>query len=217
MILSLFLYPTHTTSMASIFSKWTAFIGSPDNSGPVHLETTEQTEQATTVSGTGFFASLRNSLPTPDLESGTSAHSSLSYFERISLFVVCLIAAYGCYTLCLVLFPFFLLHPRKFAAVWSLGSVLFLTAFAVLQGPSRFAAKAITRDALPYTLVFTVSIVATLAAAFAGRHGLILLLCCAIQITATIVYTVSHLPGGRLGVQTGASLAGSRLQGWLNN
>ncbi|TID30163.1 hypothetical protein CANINC_001255 [Pichia inconspicua] len=177
--------------MASIFRKWTAFIGSPDNSGPVHLETTEQTEQATTVSGTGFFASLRNSLPTPDLDSGTSAHSSLSYFERISLFV--------------------------FAAVWSLGSVLFLTAFAVLQGPSRFAAKAITRDALPYTLVFTVSIVATLAAAFAGRHGLILLLCCAIQITATIVYTVSHLPGGRLGVQTGASLAGSRLQGWLNN
>lgn len=207
--------------MASFLSRWTAGASS---TGPVHLDVTEHTEQVATDPSPGFLATLRNSLPIPDLENGantsanpdTNTFLNLSYFERISLFVVCLVAAYGCYTLCLVLFPFFLLHPRKFAAVWSLGSILFLSAFAILQGPSRFAAGVVAKDTLPYTAVFTTSIVATLCAALAGRHAVVLLLCCSIQITATVVYTLSHLPGGRLGLQTGASLTASRLQGWLN-
>lgn len=139
----------------------------------------------------------------------------LSYFERISVFLLSLVGSYSCYAICFIFFPLLSLKPRKFALIWTIGSLLFLLAFVVLNGPRKFWRHAATVERLPFTVSFVASISATLAFSVIWKHTLLVIVACVIQAVCSLCYTISYFPYGRQGLEIGGGIARARLDGWL--
>lgn len=208
--------------MSQIFGSW---FGRADTA-PVQLQ--DETTTTNTAANAGYFsnrinnpfANVQFSNPLslgddPVQESDANALLKLSYFERVSLFVVCMVGSYCCYAICFFFFPFMIIHPRKFAMLWSVGSLLFLAAFAFLNGAYKFAQHLISVERLPFTIIYIGSIVITLLFSLVWKHTLVVILCCVLQVISSIAYTVSYFPLGRRGLALGSGLARSQVEGWL--
>ncbi|KAJ6140946.1 hypothetical protein N7497_011839 [Penicillium chrysogenum] len=87
---------------------------------------------------------------------------ALSRWDRMLIFAACNLGAAVCFMLCFFLFPVLTLKPRKFAVLWSVGSVLFLVSWAVLMGPWTYARHLISGTRLPFTAAYFGSIALTL-------------------------------------------------------
>ncbi|KAJ5822031.1 uncharacterized protein N7525_011315 [Penicillium rubens] len=87
---------------------------------------------------------------------------ALSRWDRMLIFAACNLGAAVCFMLCFFLFPVLTLKPRKFAVLWSVGSVLFLVSWAVLMGPWTYAKHLISGTRLPFTAAYFGSIALTL-------------------------------------------------------
>lgn len=208
--------------MSALFGNW--FNGT--QSTPVQLqdETTDNTTETV-----GYFSNISNPFANLSFnnpltlgggddavqESDVNSFLNLSYFERISLFVVCIVASYCCYAICFFFFPFMIIHPRKFAMLWSIGSLLFLAAFAFLNGAYKFAQHLTSFERLPFTIVYTGSILLTLLFSLVWKHTLVVIICCVVQVVSSIAYVVSYFPLGRRGLALGSGLARSHVEGWL--
>lgn len=104
------------------------------------------------------------------------------------------------------------IKPRKFAALFSVGSVLFIVGFAVLQGPLAQAQHMVSAERLPFTAVYLGSLALTLYFAvgvrfFAFARGshvdrialqqhayFATLICGLVQIIALVAYLVAYFP-----------------------
>jgi hypothetical protein len=150
------------------------------------------------------------------LNNNDNSFFNLSYFERISLFIVCIIGSFCCFTICFVFFPFMLLHPKKFTLLWSIGSILFLIAFMILNGIEKFLKHLLSIERLPFTIAFVGCIVANLLFSLIWKHNLLVIICCILQIIISIVYAVSYFPYGRQGLRLTTGVARSQVEGWLN-
>lgn len=140
----------------------------------------------------------------------------LSYFERISLFIVCLLGCYTCYSICFIFFPLLSLRPKKFTLIWTIGSILFLISFVILNGPSKFFKHAISVERLPFTLSFTGSIIATLLFSLIWKNNILVIIMCIIQVICSVYYTVSYFPYGRQGLRLTTGVARSQVETWLS-
>lgn len=138
---------------------------------------------------------------------------SLSYFERMSLFIVTLAGVYICYSISLF---FIIISPRKFAVLWSFGSILFLISFTILMGPKKFINHFISGERLMYSISFFISIMATLIFSFIYRSMIGVLFSIIIQFVCTIAYSVSYFPLGRQSLQLGSTIARDQVSDWLN-
>lgn len=143
--------------------------------------------------------------------------SGLSYFERLSLFVVALIGAFACYAICIFLFPFLSLRPRKFALIWSLGSVLFLLAFAILNGFPNFVQHLLSKDRIYFTAAFLGSILLTLFFSMVWPINICVAIACIIQVISSLYYTISYAPFGRQGLNMTTNVARSRVESWIQS
>ncbi|KAI5286633.1 protein transport protein sft2 [Ascosphaera acerosa] len=101
---------------------------------------------------------------------------ALSRWDRLLIFAGCNVGAAVCFGLCLVFlfFPVLLTRPRKFAALWSLGSALFLGSWAALMGVAPYVRHLLSGPRLPFTAVYFGSIAGTLYFAL-GLHSTLLL------------------------------------------
>ncbi|KAJ5827504.1 hypothetical protein N7447_004267 [Penicillium robsamsonii] len=87
---------------------------------------------------------------------------ALSRWDRMLIFGACNLGAAVCFMLCFFLFPVLTLKPRKFAVLWSVGSMLFLISWAVLMGPWTYAKHLTSGSRLPFTAAYFGSIALTL-------------------------------------------------------
>lgn len=202
------------------------------NTAPVHLEDENDTGDSSNDGGSrrnpfssihSFFTSHSLSLGGDNdtlMDTNNASDSSdsllrLSYFERISLFVVCILGCYACYAICFIFFPVLSLKPKKFSLIWSIGSVLFLVAFDILNGPTKFFKHAISLERLPFTLSFVGSIMMTLLFSLLWKNNLLVIIACAIQAICSVYYTVSYFPYGRQGLRLTTGVARSQVENWL--
>lgn len=146
-------------------------------------------------------------------EENEGIFDSLSYFERMSLFVATLAGTYICYSVSLL---FILLSPRKFAVLWSFGSILFLLSFTILMGPKKFINHFLSGERLMYSMSFFVSIMATLVFSFIYRSIIGVLVSIIVQLVCTVAYSISYFPMGRQSLQLGSTIARDQVSGWLN-
>lgn len=208
---------------------------SGSNAGPVHLQDDNATV-ANNNSDVGpssgnpfrainsFFTSRplslgageSNTASVVDASDDTDSILKLSYFERISLFIVCILGCYACYAICFIFFPVLSLKPKKFSLIWTIGSVLFLVAFAILNGPTNFFKHAISVERLPFTLSFVGSIVTTLLFSLVWKNNLLVIISCVIQAICSVYYTVSYFPYGRQGLRLTTGVARSQVENWLS-
>ncbi|RMZ78910.1 hypothetical protein DV737_g3690, partial [Chaetothyriales sp. CBS 132003] len=155
-------------------------------------------------------------LPAPSRREEEEAWFALSRWDRLLIFGGCNLAALACFVICFALFPVLSIRPRKFAILWSMGSLLFLASWAFLLGPYQYATHLASGPRLPFTAVYFGSIAMTIYFAV-GLHSTILtLLSSVIQLVALVWYLVSYFPMGGTGLRFAARVGGGRVAAWMN-
>ncbi|ODV81001.1 SFT2-domain-containing protein [Suhomyces tanzawaensis NRRL Y-17324] len=142
---------------------------------------------------------LYSALPTSSTSTDSVQEPSwftLSRFERLIGFIACLAGSIFCFFLSFFLFPVLALRPRKFGLIWSMGSILFLVSFGILQGPRAYVLHLISPTRIVFTGVFVGSVFATLYSAVILKSSLLTIVTSAIEILAVAYYTVSYFPFG---------------------
>ncbi|TMS10137.1 vesicle transport protein SFT2C [Larimichthys crocea] len=133
----------------------------------------------------------------------------MSRRQRLVAFGVCACLSLLCFGLSALYAPLLLLYARKFALLWSLGSLFAIAAAAVLRGPSRLAAGLHTS---PGAAVYLCALGGTLYAALSLHSTVLTALGAALQVTVIVGYVVSLLPGGSAGIRFMGGMAASAIK-----
>ncbi|ODV81631.1 SFT2-domain-containing protein [Suhomyces tanzawaensis NRRL Y-17324] len=141
----------------------------------------------------------------------------LSRWDRMLIFALTFGGSVCCYMICIFLFPVLALKPRKFAFLWSLGSIFFLVSFGVLQGFQPYMIHLFLSTRLVFTVVFLTSIILTLIASLSWHSTLLSIVFAAVQLLSAIWYTVSYFPMGQQTLSLAGNVARSQVDGWINS
>ena len=100
----------------------------------------------------------------------------------------------------LIFIPTIIISPAKFSMCFSLGSLLFLISFLFLYGTKKYMEKIFSKERFWITIMFIVSIL--IGCGFAiGKNYLISLICSIFQFISLILFILTFLPGGKLGIK----------------
>jgi hypothetical protein len=136
---------------------------------------------------------------------GTTQESSLfglSYQTRFKGFVATIIASgFFIFMAFAVGMPVVVIRPSKFALCFTVGSLLFMSSFALLRGPSAHLMSMMTADRLPFSISYVGSMFLTLYAALVVRSYLFVVLASTLQIATLAYYFLSFIPGGTTGAK----------------
>ncbi|KAF8154001.1 Got1/Sft2-like family-domain-containing protein [Crassisporium funariophilum] len=132
---------------------------------------------------------------------------ALSRWERLLGFGGCLIGAAVCFLVAFFTLPFLAIRPAKFALSFSLGSLLVMFGFSVLIGPINHFKHLISKERLPFSLVYFVSLGLTLYFSLGAQSYFGSLLCGVVQVVALVSYVLAYFPGGTQTLRMGGSLA----------
>ncbi|XP_041659779.1 vesicle transport protein SFT2C [Cheilinus undulatus] len=127
------------------------------------------------------------------------------------LVVSAVLAAFSalCFGLSALYAPLLLLYARKFALLWSLGSLFALCAGAVLRGPSRLLASLPTS---PGAAVYLFALGGTLYAALSLHSTVLTALGAGLQVCVLVGSAVALLPGGSAGIRFMGGMAASAIK-----
>lgn len=141
----------------------------------------------------------------------------LSRWDRMLIFALTFGGSVCCYAICIFLFPVLSLKPRKFALLWSLGSIFFLVSFGVLQGAKAYLTHLLSSTRLIFTVVFVTSIIMTLILSLSLKLTLLLIIFAVVQLISAIWYTVSYFPMGQQTLNLASTVARSQAESWLSS
>ena len=98
-----------------------------------------------------------------------------------------------------IFIPTIIISPAKFSLCFSLGSLLFLTSFLFWYGTKKYFEKIFSKERFWISILFVVSIF--IGCGFAlGKHYLISLICSVFQLVNLVLFILTFLPGGKLGI-----------------
>eukprot|EP01138_Halocafeteria_seosinensis_P010798 gb/GECG01011028.1/.p1 GENE.gb/GECG01011028.1/~~gb/GECG01011028.1/.p1 ORF type:complete len:318 (+),score=43.07 gb/GECG01011028.1/:1-954(+) len=126
----------------------------------------------------------------------------LSRTQRFQLFLLLFSGSMVLFCLAIFLFlPVLIIVPSKFALSCSLGSILFMSSFAVLNGPRRTVRGLFTADRAWFSASYIGSLMLTLYASIIMNSLIFTILGLAVQVSVLLWYAASSIPGGRRGLQ----------------
>lgn len=143
-----------------------------------------------------------------DADSGwfTSAQSdpllpSLTKKQRVLGFIGCLLMGTFCISLASLYIPFLLLKARKFAMLYTLGSLFVIASFSLLWGPVNHVKHLFSAQRLPFTVSYFGAMFGTLYFALSVQSTVLTILFAIAQILALVWFVVSYVPGGQTGLK----------------
>lgn len=142
---------------------------------------------------------------------------ALSRWDRLLVFGALNLAAIALFVIAFFLFPIIWVRPTKFATLWSVASVLFLSSWAVMMGPMVYARHLMSAERLPFSLAYFGSIALTLFFALKLHNPWLTLPSCIVQLVCLVWYMVSYFPMGSTGLRFAARFGGSRVTAWMND
>lgn len=164
--------------------KWSSFTGKGSNSdSTAPAETAEDPD--------GWFTKAKSDPCLP----------SLSKKQRILGFMLCLVLGLFCFFLCSLYIPVLILKARKFALLYTMGSLFFLMSFSALWGPVNHLKHLFSGDRILFSAVYFLTIGATLYFSMWRRSFFMTIICALIQILAMVWYIISYIPGGQTGLK----------------
>lgn len=157
-------------------------------------------------SGGETSSSWNNALKMSSLESQMPKQIwGLGYAQRFRLFCALLILSALFFLLAFFVgLPLLATRPQKFAISFTLASISFMAAFAILRGPMEHCKTMLSADRIYFTVIYVASIFVTLYFTFSagGLSGYLLVLSTsAVQLLALSYYLISFLPGGPAGLK----------------
>ena len=102
-----------------------------------------------------------------------------------------------CFSLFLI--PFIITSPKKFSFCFAVGSIFILVSFLFLVGTRRFITKLFENKRLFISITFILSIFIGIGFSL-GKHYFISLICSFIQFFSLIMFILTFIPGGRVGI-----------------
>ncbi|KAF2706921.1 SFT2-domain-containing protein [Pleomassaria siparia CBS 279.74] len=158
-------------------------------------------------------------LPAPTRREEEEGWFALSRWDRLLVFGGLMLGALAMFATCFALMftPIFLVRPQKFAILWSLGSLLFLSAWGVLMGPMQYLRHLISGPRLPFTAAYFGSIALTLYFSLGLKSFILTFMATLCQLVALIWYLVSYFPMGSTGLRFAARFGGNRVAAWMND
>ena len=124
----------------------------------------------------------------------------LSRTQRLMGCSGCVIAGIFCFSLSTLYIPVLILKARKFALLFSLGSLFMINSFSFIFGPWNHYKSLITRERLPFTATYFTSLFLTLYFAMFLKSTLLTSGAAIFQVIALLWYLVSYIPGGKVGL-----------------
>ncbi|GAO51088.1 hypothetical protein G7K_5200-t1 [Saitoella complicata NRRL Y-17804] len=120
----------------------------------------------------------------------------LSRWDRLLIFGACILGAAVCFLVAFLMMPVLVLKPRKFVMLWTVGSLLFLSSFAALQGPISYFKHLFSGSRIPFTATYFTSMVLTIYFALGLQSTILTVVSAAVQVVCLVVYLVSYFPFG---------------------
>ncbi|XP_014475261.1 PREDICTED: protein transport protein SFT2 [Dinoponera quadriceps] len=125
---------------------------------------------------------------------------SMTRTQRLVSFGVCFLLGLLCFCLSAIYIPVLLLKARKFALLYSLGSLFFLTSFCFLWGPMSYTKSLFTAEKRCFTLSYFTTLAGTLYFALHLQSTPLTVFCAVLQLIAMLSFLISHVPGGTTGL-----------------
>ncbi len=135
--------------------------------------------------GNGWFGS--------DAAAQNDCLPSLSKKQRIIGFMTSLAMGVLCFCLASMYVPVLILYARKFALLFSLGSMFTLGSFGLLWGPCNHLRHLFSRDRLPFTSVYLATLFGTLYFAMGLQSTPLTVVAAVGQLIALIWYVKKYL------------------------
>ncbi|KAI8136890.1 Got1/Sft2-like family-domain-containing protein [Fennellomyces sp. T-0311] len=140
----------------------------------------------------------------------------LSRVERVMACGLCLALGVACFFLAFFLFlPVLPISPGKFAATFTLGSILVLVSIALLRGPMTHIRHMLSMERLPFSLSYLGTMALTLYFSIGARNYILTILSAVAQLIALVWYFGSYIPGGTSTLRYGASYIGRQASSLL--
>ncbi|OAD76269.1 hypothetical protein PHYBLDRAFT_143251 [Phycomyces blakesleeanus NRRL 1555(-)] len=115
---------------------------------------------------------------------------------------------------CMLLFVL-AIFPGKFAATFTLGSILILVSIAMLRGPWSHLCHMISVERLPFTCSYLGTMGLTLYFSIGARKTIPTIIFAVCQLIALVWYFGSYIPGGISTLRYGTSYIGRRATSLL--
>ncbi|XP_015459735.2 vesicle transport protein SFT2C [Astyanax mexicanus] len=132
---------------------------------------------------------------------------AMSRSQRLVAFGICALLSALCFGLAALYAPLLLLKARKFALLWSLGSLFALLGAAVLRGPSKLLGSP-----SPGAVVYLCALAGTLYAAMGLHSTALTAIGALVQIGAIAGQVLALLPGGSAGMRFVGGMAASAIK-----
>ncbi|TID21844.1 SFT2-domain-containing protein [Venturia nashicola] len=157
-------------------------------------------------------------LPAPTRREEEEGFFALSRWDRLLLFGGLIVAAAIMFVIAFALVPtgIFILKPRKFVVLWTMGSVLFLASWAVLMGPITYMQHLFSGPRLPFTGAYFGSIALTIYFSIGLGSTFLTLIAAIIQILCLLWYVVSYFPMGSTGLRFAGRFGVNRITTWMS-
>lgn len=206
-----------TSSDHSIFAKRQGGIKlSSDSEGQNVNETTSLFSKIK-----GYVNSYTN-----DEEAQIKQLENLSCWERIkyklknaieveksyTLFFVFIGTGIGLIFLSLVFLPIAWMAPQKFVSLFSLGSLTTLVSFIFVYGTAAYCEMLFSKSRAIFSVLFIFSIFLGIYFCFFNHsYYIVAMICAIVQFVTLVIFTLSFIPGGSMGISFITSLLMSPL------
>jgi hypothetical protein len=143
---------------------------------------------------------VQETTTTTTTNGGISDQLTLSRSERFKWFIAFLILSLMFFISSLLFFPMAILMPGKFAFSFTMGSLSFMGAFALIQGPAIYCRECFRMERLPFTIAYVGSILGTLYSTVIWHSYIGVVIFASCQICTLAWYGSNNIPGGRTGL-----------------
>lgn len=126
---------------------------------------------------------------------------SLSKKQRILGFVMFLLMGTFCFSMASLYIPVMIIRPKKFATLYTLGSLFAISSFSFLWGPMNHIKHLFSVPRLPFTTAYIGTILATLYFSLWVKSTILTVVCAICQVITLVWYIVSYIPGGQTGLK----------------
>lgn len=120
--------------------------------------------------------------------------------QRIFGFLGCILGGMFCFSIAASLLPVLVVASRKFALLFTLGSLFFIISFSLLKGPVVHMKQLAKPEKLPFTITYFGSLVLTLYTAMALQSYFLTIIAAGIQLCSLVYFFMSYIPGGVKGI-----------------
>lgn len=115
--------------------------------------------------------------------------------QRYTWFIILLGTSLVFFSISLFALPFVLIAPAKFASTWTMGSLLFISSFAFLNGYKAHLQALMSEDRRVFSGVYVCSMLMTLYFSIIVPSWFVIV-CIIMQMVALGWYIATYLPGG---------------------